>query len=63
MPNVCCIITRLTRPPVLVLPPCRQCYEVKCINRNFEDGYGKDLKRDNACIDEDETVIVEIVDR
>jgi hypothetical protein len=58
---MCCIITQLTAQPVL--PPCRQCYEVKCVNRNFEDGYGADLKRANACIDEDETVIFKIVDR
>jgi hypothetical protein len=45
------------------MPPCSECYEVKCVNRNFEDGYGADLKRNNACIDEDETVIVKVVDR
>lgn len=41
---------------------CSECYEVRCRNTNFRDGYGDSLKRENACYSEDETVIVKIVD-
>lgn len=43
-------------------PLCSECYEVRCRNTNFRDGYGDSLKRENACYSEDETVIVKIVD-
>jgi hypothetical protein len=36
---------------------------VQCVNRNFNDGYGKRLSRMDACSDESESVIVKVVDR
>lgn len=51
---------------LLVFTPaagCRKCYEVKCVNRNFKDGYGKSVSRMDACSDESESVVVKVVDR
>lgn len=36
---------------------------MQCVDRNFRDGFGETCKRDGACYDENESVIVKIVDR
>jgi hypothetical protein len=44
-------------------PCCRECYEVRCKDKNFRDGFGETLKREDACLDASASVIVKIVDR
>ena len=41
---------------------CGRCYEVKCRNSNFKDGYGKDMERSSACFDESKSIVVRTVD-
>jgi len=41
---------------------CGRCYEVKCREADFTDGYGKEIKRKTACLDPSKTVVVRTVD-
>lgn len=41
---------------------CGRCYEVKCRNADFTDGYGKPIERSSACYDESKSVVVRAVD-
>eukprot|EP00879_Flechtneria_rotunda_P026763 GHRR01028587.1.p1 GENE.GHRR01028587.1~~GHRR01028587.1.p1 ORF type:complete len:127 (+),score=27.10 GHRR01028587.1:317-697(+) len=41
---------------------CGRCYEVACRRTHLKDGYGNDLDRTGACIDESRSVIITITD-
>lgn len=43
-------------------PQCGSCYEVSCVNRDFNDGYGQPIPRSSACLDESKRVVVKIID-
>jgi hypothetical protein len=41
---------------------CNRCYEVRCRNANFTDGFGERLQRSKACYNTSQSVVVRIVD-
>jgi hypothetical protein len=49
--------------PCPVLLFCRSCWEVSCVDSDFNDGYGAKCSRSNACYDTSKSVVIKIVDR
>ncbi len=41
---------------------CGRCYQIKCSNEGFTDGYGEYHERSNICHDESKTLVVRAVD-